>query len=117
MQDVISFFRGTNERGLKLQNTADGLKKKFDNDETSNLIDRLLKEKQNLIEVTDARIAAENQVHREAKKLAEEYHTAELGMVQARKAEYDDLISKIQAAIQAAQALRAEQEAARMSGG
>lgn len=117
MQDVISFFRGTNERGVKLQNTANGLKDKFDNDETSNLIDRLLKEKQNLIEVTDARISAENQVHREAQKLAEEYHIAELGMVQARKAEYDDLITKIRAAIQAAQALRAEQEAARLSGG
>lgn len=109
MQQVIEFFKWTDLRGAKLDNTAQGLKKKFNNDETSNLIDKLLTEKKNLISITDDRISAESRVHTEAMRLSTVYHNAEVEMVRARKAEYDELIAKITQAIQAAEALRAAQ--------
>lgn len=119
MQRIIEAFKQTDLRGVWLDSLAKSLKLQNPDEtwKTDSLIDKLLQEKRDLITIRDARIAAENVVNREATRLATEYHEAELGMVKARKAEYDELITKIQTAIQMAQALRAAQEAARVSGG
>ena len=77
----------------------------YDDEASHNLIDKLLKEKQNLIKITDERIQAESFVHDTAMRLATDYHNAETAMIQARKAEYDELIVKINNAIAAARAL------------
>ena len=102
---IIAFFDNNNMRWLQLESHVKALKNMYDDEASHNLIDKLLKEKQNLIKITDERIQAESFVHDTAMRLATDYHNAETAMIQARKAEYDELIVKINNAIAAARAL------------
>ena len=102
---IIDFFNNTELRGLALEANTDLLRQKYDDDESQNLIDKMLQEKQQLQQTTDARMQAESEVFSYQRMLSEEYHTNEMAMIQARKVEYDELIVKINNAIAAARAL------------
>lgn len=104
---IIQFFNTTTFRGLALENHADILRNVHNDEESQKLIDKMLQEKKQLQQQVDAQMQADQEVFAHKRELSETYHAHEMELIAARKTEYDELIAKIRAAIEAARALRA----------
>lgn len=117
MQNIIETFQNTMRyRWERFDTLIRQMKIQYSSEEQQQLIDKLAKERMEITTTEDLKKQSEARVFRETEKLAQEYHNAELAMIQARKAEYDDLIEKIKSAIQAAEALRAAQASSGIGG-
>ncbi len=108
---IKTFENQKNARGIKLDNLKKQLDQQNQDKEQQDLIQKLYDERVSLQKAEDEKKAVETRIFQHATQLSNEYHTAEMGMIKARKAEYDSLIEKIQAAIAMAQALQRAQSA------
>jgi tape measure domain-containing protein len=112
---IKTFENQKNARGIKLDNLKKQLDLQNQDKEQQDLIQKLYDERVSLQKAEDEKKAVETRVFQHATQLSNEYHTAEMGMIKERKAEYDTLIEKIQAAIAMAQALQRAQSSVGIS--
>lgn len=106
-ETIIAAFEKYTRRDI--WNLEKQLKQQFQDDESRRLIEKLAKERIDLQKAEDEKKAVESRIFTYSRNLSNEFHAAEMDMIKTRKAEYNELIAKIQEAISAASALRAAQ--------
>lgn len=93
-------------RGLASKQHAEIFAGMLEHNDSKNLLEKMMNERENIQKLSDEKIAAESRFVQEAEGLHKDLHEKQLNFLASQKKEYGELIDKIRAAIAAASELK-----------